>query len=66
MQILVTKTDSITIRSCESDNNCVTGRNPSPGNYPIGVGRSLDLHWMEKMAGGKGKTDDQAIYSNAL
>ena len=54
------------IRGCESDSNCVTVRDASPGHYPMGVGRSLDLCWMGKMAGGKGERDDQAVYGNAL
>ena len=54
------------IRSCESETNCIAVCDPSPGHCPMGLGRSLDLLWMEKMAGGKGETDDQAVYSNAL
>ena len=66
MQISVTETDSIAIKSCKSDSNCVTVRDPSPGRCPMGLGTSLDLRWMEKMAGGKGETDDQAVYGSAL
>ena len=54
------------LRICESDSNFVTVRDPSHGNCPMGLVRSLDLRWMEKMAGGKGETNDQAIYCNAL
>ena len=54
------------IRSCQSDSNCGTVRDPSLGHCPMGLGRTWDLRWMEKMAGVKGETDDQAIYSNAL
>ena len=54
------------IKSCENDSNCVTVRDPSPGHYPMGLGRSLDLRWMEKMAGGKGEPNDGTVYSNAL
>ena len=31
---------------------------PSPGHCPMGLGRSLDLRWMEKMVGGKRELDD--------
>ena len=58
MQISVTKTDSMTIRSCESDSNCVTWRDSSPEHCPMGLGRSLDLRWIKKMAGGKREPDD--------
>ena len=66
MQISVTETDSMAIKSCESDRNCVTVRDPSPGYCLMGLGKSLDLRWMEKMAGGKGETNDQVVYGNAL
>ena len=66
MQISVTETDSITIKTFEGDRNCVTVCDPSPRHYPIGLGRSLDLRWMVKIAGGKGEMDDQAVYGNAL
>ena len=66
MQISVTETASMAIKSCESDSNCVTMRDPSPGHCPMGLGRSLDLHWMEKMVGGKRETNDLTVYRNAL
>ena len=66
MQISVTETYSMAIRSCESGSNCVTVRYPSPGHCSMGLGRSLDLLWMEKMGGGKGEPDDQVEYGNAL
>ena len=28
----------------------------------MGLGKSLDLHWMKEVAGGKGESDDQATY----
>ena len=59
-------TETGSMPSCDSDSNCVIVCNPSPRHYPIGLGRSMDLQWMEKMAGSKGKTDDQAVYNNAL
>ena len=66
MQISVKETDSMAITSCESDSNCVTVRDPPPGHCQIGLGRSLDLCWMEKMAGNKGEPDDGTVYGNAL
>ena len=35
--------------------------NPSPGHYPMGLGRILDLCWMEKMVGGNRKLDDRVV-----
>ena len=58
MQISVTETDSMAIKSCGSDSNGVTVHDPSPGHGPMGLGRSLDLRWMEKMAGGRKELDD--------
>ena len=52
MQISVTETDGMAIKSCGSDSHGVTVRNPSPGHSSMGQGKSLDLFWMEKMAGG--------------
>ena len=34
---------------------------PSPGHCPMGLGRSLDLRWMEKMVGGKRELDDRVV-----
>ena len=53
MQIPVTETDGMAIKSCRSDSHGVTAYDPSPGHCPMGLSRSLDLRWMEKMAGGK-------------
>ena len=33
-------------------------RGPSPGHCPMGLGRSSDLRWIEKMAGERRKLDD--------
>ena len=51
MQISVTKSDGMAIKSCESDSHGATVCDPSPGHSPIGLGRSLDLHWLENWAG---------------
>ena len=45
------------IKSCGSDSNGVTVCDPSPGHSPMGLGMSLDLRWMEKVAGGKNRVD---------
>ena len=50
MQISVAEPDSVAIESCGSDSHGVTERDPSPGHCPMGLGRSLDLRWMEKVA----------------
>ena len=54
----MTVTDSMAIKSCGSDSHDVTVRDPSPGHCPMGLGRSLDLRWMEKVAGGCIEVDD--------
>ena len=33
----------------------------SPGHCPMGLGRSLDLRWMEKMVGRKRELDDRVV-----
>ena len=66
MPISATETDSIVTKSCGSDNHGVTVRDPSPGHCPMGLGRSLDLLWMEKVAGGGIEVDDQTVCCNAL
>ena len=58
MQISVTVTDSMAIKSCGSDSHDVTVRDTSPGHCPMGLGRSLDLRWMEKVAGSGIEVDD--------
>ena len=58
MQISVMVTDSMAIKSCRSDSHGVTVHDPSPGHCPMGLGRSLDLRWMEKVAGGGIEVDD--------
>ena len=50
--------DSMAIKSCGSDSHDVTVGDPSPGHYPMGLGRSLDLRWMEKVASGGIEVDD--------
>ena len=40
------------------DRHDVTVRDPSPGHCPMGPGRSLNLRWMEKVAGGGIEVDD--------
>ena len=40
---------------------CVIIGDPSPGHCPMGLGRSLDLRWMEKMVGGKRELDDRVV-----
>ena len=62
----MTVTDSTAIKSCGSDSHDVTVRDPSPGHCPMGLGRSLDLRWMETIAGGKRETDDQAVCGIAM
>ena len=66
MQISVTETDSMAIKSCESDNNFATVHDPFPWHCPMGLGRNLDLRWMEKMADGKGELDDGTVYDSML
>ena len=50
MQISVTETDSMAIKSYGSDSHDVTVRDPSPGHIPMGLGRSLVFCWMGKVA----------------
>ena len=61
MQISVTETDNMAIKKCGSDSHCVTVRDPSPRHCPMGLGRNLDLCWMEKMASGKRELDDRVV-----
>ena len=56
--ISVTKTDIMVIKTCGSDSHGVIDRDPSLGYCPIGLGKSLDLHWIEKVAGGGIEVDD--------
>ena len=51
MQISVTKLDGMAIKSCGSDSHGATVCDPSPGHSPMGLGRGLDLHWLENWAG---------------
>ena len=51
MQISVAKTDSMAIKCCGNDSHGVTVRDLSPGHSPMGLGRSLDLRWLENWAG---------------
>ena len=44
MQIFVTKSDSMAIKSCGSDSHGDTMCDPSPEHNPMELGRSLDLH----------------------
>ena len=39
---------------------------PSLEHCPIGLGRTLDLCWMEKVAGGGIEVDDTMVCCNAL
>ena len=57
MQISVTRSDSMAIKSCGSDSHGVTVCDPSPGHSPMGLGRSFDLCWLKKVAGGKNRVD---------
>ena len=66
MQISVTQADSMAIKSCGSDSHGVTVRDSSPGHCPMGLGRSLDLRWMGKVAGGGIEVDNQTVCCNAL
>ena len=66
MQISVTKMDGMAIKTCGSDNHGVTVRDPSPGHSPMGLGRSLDLRWMENVAGGGIEVDDLTVCCNVL
>ena len=50
MQISVTKSDNIAIKSCESDSHGATVCDPSLGHSLMGLGRSLDLRWLENWA----------------
>ena len=40
-------------------------RDTSPAHCTMGLGRSLDLRWMKKMAGGREEPNDQTVYCNA-
>ena len=53
----MTKSDSIAIKSCGNDSHGVTVCDPSPGHSPMGLGRSLDLRWLEEVAGAKNRVD---------
>ena len=44
--------NNMAIKSCGSDNHGISVREPSLGHCPMVLGRSLDLRWMEKVAGG--------------
>ena len=66
MQISVTETESMEIKSCGSDSHRVTVRNPSHGHCQIRLGRSLDLHWMAKAVGGGVGVDDRKVCCNVL
>ena len=48
MQISVTKSDKMAIKSCGRDSHGVTVCDPSLGHSLMGLGRSLDFRWMEK------------------
>ena len=48
----------MTTKSCGSDSHGITVHDPSPGQCQMGLGRSLDLLWMEKVAGGGIEADD--------
>ena len=41
MQISVTISDSMAIKSCESDSHGVTAYDPSPGHSPMGLGQEF-------------------------
>ena len=58
MQISVTKTDSMAIKSCGSDSPGVIVCGHLPGHSPMGLGRSLDLHWLEKVDGSENRVDE--------
>ena len=45
-------------KSYGSDSHGVTVRDPSSGQSLMGLGRSLDLRWMEKVDGGGIEVDD--------
>ena len=65
MQISVTETDSMAIKSCGSDSHGVTMRDPSPRHYTMAPGRNLDLLWMKKVADGGVEADDQVVSCSA-
>ena len=58
MQISVMVTDNMAITSCCSNNHGITVRDLSPGPCLMGLGSSLNLRWMEKVAGGEIEVDD--------
>ena len=67
MKIFVTKTDSMPIKSCGGDSHGVTACDPSPRHSPMELGRSLDLRWLEKLAGGENRVDRIKVnYQNWL
>ena len=61
MHIYVIKTDIIEAKSCESDGKYNIVWNASPTHCPMVLGKSLDLRWMEKIAGGGVEADDQTM-----
>ena len=50
MQISVRESDSMAIKSYRSDNHGATVCDPSPRHSPIGLGKSLNLRWLENWA----------------
>ena len=57
--------DSMATKSYGSDSHGVTVCDPSPGHSPMGLGKSLDLGWMEKVVGSKKRVDRiKATYQN--
>ena len=65
MQILGIKTDSMAIKSYGSDSHGVTTCDPSLVDSLMGLGMSLDLRWLEKVASGGNRVDRiKANYQN--
>ena len=65
MQIFVTKSNSMAIKSCGSGSHGVTMCDPSLGHSRMGLGRSLALRWLVKVAGSKNRVDRiKANYQN--
>ena len=65
MQISVIEMDSMAIKSCGSDSHGVIVPDPSCGHFRMGLGRSLDLRWMEKVADDVVGADDLVVSYNS-
>ena len=65
MQISVREMDTMAVSSCENDRNCVKVRDPSHRNCPVGLGRSLDSRWVDKLISGRRELGDRVVCCKA-